>query len=541
MAVCYCLPLTASNTLTELKSQQQTEGTINQLQLLMDSLLGTYPDSTIYFGKIALRIASENQNADALAQLLKTMGGAYFRKATYDKALSYFNEALGYYRISGNTQREIEVINSIGVIYEIIRDYDYALKSFTQAIHLWDSVYAIQSPDMEALRIRIYLQNNTGLVYDFLGRFDDALKHYRCALESGRELDDKASIASALLNIGMAYKELADVELAIEYLHHSKEIAESIENEAIIANGCIAIGLTLMKMDDLESAEAYLRRGYETANRISANRLVKEAGRGLAMLYHEKGDYQRAYLYQKKYHALKDTIFGFRTIAALERQKDDSLLLRIREILPSKNENIHKVNHRDFSGVIMFIIGLLVSYLVILIGRDIRDKEEATGALLTKVSEDDVLNLYAPVQQNDDNRDGMDETLQSEKKKKYATSGLTDLRKQELIDTVEHIMKTRKPFLESTFTISGLARMTSTGRTYLSQTINEYYKKSFTQWINEYRIKEAITLMKSINNEKFSIEAISEMAGFSSKSSFYMAFKAVTGTTPAEYLKSQTR
>lgn len=540
LAMCYCLPVTASNTLTELKSQQQTEETINQLQLLMDSLLGTYPDSTIYFGKIALGIASENQNADALARLLKTMGGAYFRKATYDKALSYFNEALGFYRISGNTQREIEVINSIGVIFEIIHDYDYALKSFTQAIHLWDSLYATQPPDNEALRIRIYLHNNTGLVYDFLGRFDDALKHYSCALKAANELDDQSSIASALLNIGMAYHELEELEMAIEYLNRSKSIAESIENEAIIANGCIAIGLTLMKMDDLESAEAYLRRGYETANRISANRLVKEAGRGLAMLYHEKGDYQRAYLYQKKYHALKDTIFGFRTIAAIERQKHESMLTRAGEISQPKGNHLFNPNQRGYSWLIILIIGLIFLLSIILMIRFLWSKKESYNSPLPKASEYQGSGHFEIIPKNNETPNEIDKTLQKDRKKKYATSGLTDLRKQELIDTVEHIMKTRKPYLKSNFTINGLAKMSGTGRTYLSQTINEYYEKSFTQWINEYRIKEAITLMKSVEKEKFSIEAISEMVGFSSKSSFYMAFKSVTGTTPADYFKSQT-
>ncbi len=506
----------------------------------MDAFLNTYPDSTIYYGKVALEIAPENQDADKHAQLLKTIGSAYLQKADYHKALTYYHKALGYCRTGGNIQQEIEVMNSIGVIYEITRDYDYALQSFTQAIRLWDSVYAIYPPGDEALRSIIYLQNNTGLVYDFLGRHEEAMKHYQSALKSGIELTDSVSIASTLLNIGMTYNELEEYDVAIEHLSRSKSIAESIQNETIIANSCIALGLTLMKIEDLDNAEAYLLRGYETARKISANRLVKEASSGLAMLYNEKGNFQRALFFQKTYQALKDTIFGFRTIAAIERQKDDSLLLRFSEFLPQEKHPVLNTNLRDFSGLITFILGLLLSYVVIMIVRDFKDQEEASRVLMKKLSDNHGLNNQEHHPGNTDDENKMAEMLQSETKKKYASSGLTDSRKQELIDTLGQIMKTRKPYLESTFTISTLALMAGTGRTYLSQTINEYYQKSFTQWINEYRVEEAIALMKSIKSEKFSIEAISEMAGFSSKSSFYMAFKTVTGTTPAEFLKNQS-
>ncbi|MDR3061773.1 MAG: helix-turn-helix domain-containing protein, partial [Dysgonamonadaceae bacterium] len=59
------------------------------------------------------------------------------------------------------------------------------------------------------------------------------------------------------------------------------------------------------------------------------------------------------------------------------------------------------------------------------------------------------------------------------------------------------------------------------------------------QYINEYRIKEIIKIMSDPAYKHMSIEEISEQGGFNSRSSFYKAFKDITGQTPSQF-KSKT-
>jgi AraC-like DNA-binding protein len=61
---------------------------------------------------------------------------------------------------------------------------------------------------------------------------------------------------------------------------------------------------------------------------------------------------------------------------------------------------------------------------------------------------------------------------------------------------------------------------------------------TFAEWLNSFRINYAKTLL--ISNKEFTIDAISVMAGFSSRSAFYAAFKHLTKTTPTEFIR-QTR
>lgn len=72
----------------------------------------------------------------------------------------------------------------------------------------------------------------------------------------------------------------------------------------------------------------------------------------------------------------------------------------------------------------------------------------------------------------------------------------------------------------------------------LSRLINECGKVNFYQFINEYRIEKFKQLLESSNAHHFTLLGLATKAGFSSKSTFYMAFKKLEGMTPKQYEKS---
>jgi AraC-like DNA-binding protein len=105
-----------------------------------------------------------------------------------------------------------------------------------------------------------------------------------------------------------------------------------------------------------------------------------------------------------------------------------------------------------------------------------------------------------------------------------------------LISKLNTIMINEKLFTNPDLKSSEIAVKLEISTHELSKLINENIGKSFTDFINEYRIKEAKELIKT--NSKYTIEAIGTQSGFNSKSAFYKAFKKFTNVTPAKY-KSQ--
>ena len=123
--------------------------------------------------------------------------------------------------------------------------------------------------------------------------------------------------------------------------------------------------------------------------------------------------------------------------------------------------------------------------------------------------------------------------------KKYAGSGLTAQQKKVLGRKLEKLMK-EKYYLNEKLTIDGLAEKLETNSKYLSQLINESQQKNFYTYINTLRVTEAQRLLNERQHQKYSIQGIALMAGFSSKSSFNEAFRRITGMTPSEYVENNS-
>ncbi|RKE87143.1 helix-turn-helix domain-containing protein [Epilithonimonas arachidiradicis] len=94
----------------------------------------------------------------------------------------------------------------------------------------------------------------------------------------------------------------------------------------------------------------------------------------------------------------------------------------------------------------------------------------------------------------------------------------------------------REMFLNPDFTLDQAAKELKISKHVLSQYLNEKLNKSFSSFINECRIEKAKVLLQ--NKSNYSVESVGYESGFSSKSSFFTAFKKITGQTPSEFQKS---
>jgi AraC-like DNA-binding protein len=96
-------------------------------------------------------------------------------------------------------------------------------------------------------------------------------------------------------------------------------------------------------------------------------------------------------------------------------------------------------------------------------------------------------------------------------------------------------LESEKPFIKSNYSMHDLCDNLDISRRKLSFVLNEIMDKNFYGVINEYRIREAETLLMKDDLNQLKIEVLGEMVGFQSKSSFNACFKKFTGLTPSEY------
>lgn len=95
-----------------------------------------------------------------------------------------------------------------------------------------------------------------------------------------------------------------------------------------------------------------------------------------------------------------------------------------------------------------------------------------------------------------------------------------------------------KPFLNPALTIQDISKAMNVPLRELSVLINHQLGKHFYDFVNTYRIENAMEILKDPSKSKVTILEILYEVGFNSKSSFNTAFKKHTGNTPTEYRKS---
>lgn len=109
--------------------------------------------------------------------------------------------------------------------------------------------------------------------------------------------------------------------------------------------------------------------------------------------------------------------------------------------------------------------------------------------------------------------------------------------KEEIL-RLKNYMIEKKPFLNSSLTIQDISGEIGIPVRDLSLLINHQLGQHFYDFVNSYRIENAMDILKDETKSKVTILEILYEVGFNSKSSFNTAFKKYTGNTPTYYRKN---
>jgi YesN/AraC family two-component response regulator len=286
----------------------------------------------------------------------------------------------------------------------------------------------------------------------------------------------------------------------------------------------LGYSLVFMKQRNYYKAIPLLKEGialsYTKNNAIYRSDLLEK----LSECYQESGQLQEALKTYKRYQTEIDSLFN----ADKERDLSD---LRIKYDI-EKHENDVKESRlailekeKKLQFLIVILVGLIIiaSLLYYLYARKntlykaiVRQHQEA-------IKREDLLKRHALAE----------ETVTHEK---YSVSSLSSEKSQVLFSQLEKVMRQDKAYSDNMLTKEKLADVLGTNRTYLSQVINEQAGVAFTQYLNNFRIDEAIRQLSDPSND-IPLKALSADLGFNSMTTFYTLFNKSVGMTPAQFRK----
>ena len=138
-----------------------------------------------------------------------------------------------------------------------------------------------------------------------------------------------------------------------------------------------------------------------------------------------------------------------------------------------------------------------------------------------------------------DSDQGPEVISQDDEKKILLSPG----RHKEIFQSIEDFFQNSKAYKEEDFSLDKLASSIGISRYYISETLNKYAGKPFYQYLNEYRIREAISRIEYCIGKDlhFNILTIAHDSGFKAKSSFNQYFKKITGETPSAFVRHRMK
>src|SRR5580704_11376692 len=259
----------------------------------------------------ALSLAVEVDNQESKAQILQSIGMAYELLNKYDEALRNFQQSIDINKTLGNKGGIAVNTREIANIQASQGKSDAALASYTKALEIDREIGAKKSIADTYLDMGVLLEGR--------GQYDKALQLYKDSMQIYRDLGDETNQAICLNNIANIYLAQGKSDDALTFYQQALQIREKLGASIDIAETLHNLGEGYVKIGQFDNAMTSYMRALELRRKVGD-------ALGAALESHSIG---MVLLYQGRYGAainsLKDAVSGFE--AAKDRTRTMAQIL----------------------------------------------------------------------------------------------------------------------------------------------------------------------------------------------------------------------
>lgn len=465
-----------------------------------------------------LRKARKYGDTDIEAYTLRCIWSTNYHNAHFARTFAYatrWEEVLEH--VTGSYPHKAEDYFNLGMSYYRFKDYDRAIPLMHKAIRVGG--YSLRPWNYLAT----YHQMN--------GRLDSAA-YYHCAILTSHEAmtEDPINLAIAISNLGRIEMQQGNYTVARTMLEAGLDYVKGRWDIGFTTGVRISLG------------ECYLEQGYMDAalQQINdARQSVHEMGGGSPLQYRLKYLYalQSRYYARQGRHDLEKAFQDSALTASTlyEQLSGRHVILLGEQQLQQAEAQLQAEQIARQKTVILYAAAALViiTGALLIIIRLYRKRDAAYRVLAQKAKEwADSEALHPSLQAN-----GVVTRMDASPEPSSTLPPTEeDLR---IMALAENEMTEKHLYREAGLTIDSFACQLGIRRNVFSHAINKVTGGNFNQYINSYRIKEAVRIISSTERSKLYIEELYEGVGFSNRISFYRAFKQFTGLSPLEFQKKK--
>ncbi|MDD3858559.1 MAG: helix-turn-helix domain-containing protein [Bacteroidales bacterium] len=539
------------------------------------------PDSAIIVADEVENKFIADKNNSRLVQLYSYLSEVYqYRKRDDFKALSYILKAMDI--MTNNPDLKFDKT----YLYINIGNILYHYELYNEAIYIYREVPEIMSSEITP-GIKTLIYNNIGLSFQEAENYDSA-RYYFLKAEKIIENTGKARLLLKIQNINYLASldlELGNMDMIVEYYSKIEYLFGVLDKAYTICNNPEVRELKedtwveyysnkirskmfmveyYIHFGDIEASLELLNDAANCARVIDDKYWLSQIYARLGEINFEEKNYEKANIYLdsvisltadegieyqllSKVYLLKSNI-GLELGSREESEKYkliseeylDSLnieknsfdvvhgkielafrpvQLAITNVKLSRNEKIKTIQNQKR---IIFVLAILLCIIVVSFVIYYR-----LNSKLNKARKYLALRTI--------------ENLKTDRKSKTVQKIIKDDVASEILKSIEEEIVNKKAYLDANLNLTSVADKLQTNRSYISKIINSVYEKNFNDYINELRIKEACYIIYNNTKPNFTIDHLFSEVGFTSKSTFYSAFKKYAGVTPALFFKLNNR
>ncbi len=328
-----------------------------------------------------LPVATRNNFREEQKRILNNLALAYTVRAEYDKALDYHFQTLMMREEDGDVEEIAVTLNNIGLVYFKLRNYPKALEFYTKALE-----YLQKSTDKSFMGQQLI---NIGLCHNQMKNFNEAFETFKKVFDScGNGCQDVVKV-SGWFGMGVANYGLEKYEMAEKFFKDSYEVAASSNNPRFQAENLVYLGKIYIAIAKPDEAVQALEQAEQIATQYAYNELLIDTYRQFSVLYHQVNDHENASAYQRKYIALKDSVYSERLIEKIAELQTNFAERENIATIAAKEEVITRQRMLNIS---IGIIAVLAALLVFVLYRSNRTVRRVNTALSEAKAELQILN-----------------------------------------------------------------------------------------------------------------------------------------------------
>ncbi|MCX6678546.1 MAG: tetratricopeptide repeat protein [Methanothrix sp.] len=233
-------------------STDEERNSFSRMILVFNEVLMNYLDTRGYWSEIRIRAKQVIEAAEILedkktiSEGIHNLGIISQMMGDYDEARKLFQQSLKIFQDLGDKSGVSSSLHNLGALAQATGDYDEAARLYQQSLEIFQD-QGDKSGESKSL-------HQMGMLAQDTGDYDEARKLYQQSLEIALDLGDKSGVSLSLHNLGALAQATGEYDEARKLYQQSLEIKQDLGDKSGIALSRAQLALLEEKMGNVKEA-----------------------------------------------------------------------------------------------------------------------------------------------------------------------------------------------------------------------------------------------------------------------------------------------